>query len=910
MNEPGTTNPNCIKCKLWQNCNSPFMKPVGNKHSVVMFVGDAPNLDDDEAGIPFTGSTKTRLYDILDVLEINDVIFTNTVRCTPSDGKVHKRHIDYCKQFLLDDIQQYNPDIVVLLGNSPLGAILGESGITTWNGVVIEREDRTYIPLLNTAYVERNPAIEDEWLEGFVKISDILAGNYNVSNNIKLHYPKTVVDVQNMITALHTADDVIAFDTETATLDQHSDVAILLACSFAYIDKFDVCHSYGFPIDHSETYFDDDELDIIADLICDFFDTYNGDIEGHNLKFDWKVIKRFFDYEIKSGRDTILMSHMLTSRPDGHGLKRLSGLHLGMYDYDKPLRDYCKTNPECNVYKGGSYAFVPLKLLLPYAALDTAATILLDKVLWEKLSEQQQYFHKELLMRASDAVALMEYNGFALDGFITERYHNIYTHIRDGIYTELNDDVDVKCMVQEKQKLQDYQIIADALDVNVKETGWEKVIKLHEKQKEWGIVNGNIVINKDIIPNKRKKNTRKRQLYTFNPNSDYHVRDLLFVYKGISEDTVEKTDTGLPSVSASSIAVHKEKFPIVDKLRYYKLLNNMLSKYLGPAFHKEWSSDDGRVRSNYNIGKAKTGRVTSSDPNLQNIPTPEKEPGTLLESLPIKNIFTHTFPNGKLMSVDYSGMELRIMACIADVTNMLKAFEDDKDVHSMVGIFATEGTPLQDVTHEQINYFRKHYNHIRYKYKWTNWTLLFGGSEYTLHHLYGIPLDEGKNIIDKYYEAFPEILTFHKWIVDFTMDNGYIESVFGRRLYLPYAKDLRPQVEKQHKKDLRTAYNMPIQSPANDVLFAAEGIIVDRMKKLSMESMLVNTVHDSLVFDVHPDELSELAILTVDAMENVAELAKTYYPNVDFTWLTCPLKADVEVGTHYGAEEHYEVLKV
>jgi len=383
------------------------------------------------------------------------------------------------------------------------------------------------------------------------------------------------------------------------------------------------------------------------------------------------------------------------------------------------------------------------------------------------------------------------------------------------------------------------------------------------------------------------------------------VRDLLFDYKGLDVSTVEATDTGLPSVSAGSLAPHRHTFPIIEQLRYYKLLNNMLSKYLSPPYNNEWQSDDGRVRSDFNMGKAKTGRITSSDPNLQNIPTPEKEPGTLLEILPIKNIFTHTFPGGGLASIDYSGMELRIMACVAGVKNMLLAFKEEKDVHSMVGIFATQHIPLREITHEQINHFRENFNTVRYKYKWTNWTLLYGGSEYTLHNLYGIPLDEGKEIIDKYYTAFPEILDFHQYIKDFVMDNGYIESVFGRRLYLPYAQDLRPEVEGQHKKDIRTALNMPIQSAANDVLFAANAIINSEMKRYKMQSMLVNTVHDSLVYDYHPAELDDLVDLAVDVMENITVYAKDYFPHIDFSWLTCPLKADVEVGTHYGAEEHY-----
>jgi len=279
---------------------------------------------------------------------------------------------------------------------------------------------------------------------------------------------------------------------------------MLLACSFAHIDSKGVTWSYAFPIDHPESWWDDDEYYEIADMICGWFDSFQGVTVGHNYKFDWKVVKRFFDYEIKTGRDTILMSHMITSRPDGHGLKRLSGLYLSMYDYDKPLRDYTYEHPECNVYKGGSYAFVPLDILLPYAALDTAATVKLDSVLWPQLTEKQQYFHEELLMRASDAIADMEYNGIKLDDYIVERYYTIYTTVRDRIYQEMLLDPDVAQLTVDKQLEADYAVLADALDIDMKSKGWMKDIAILKDH--WTAENGTVVIDKNIIPNKRKKN--------------------------------------------------------------------------------------------------------------------------------------------------------------------------------------------------------------------------------------------------------------------------------------------------------------------------------------------------------------------------------------------------------------------
>jgi DNA polymerase-1 len=162
---------------------------------------------------------------------------------------------------------------------------------------------------------------------------------------------------------------------------------------------------------------------------------------------------------------------------------------------------------------------------------------------------------------------------------------------------------------------------------------------------------------------------------------------------------------------------------------------------------------------------------------------------------------------------------------------------------------------------------------------------------------------EAERIVYEYYKRFPEVLDYQEECVEFTEKHGYIESPYGRREYLPWIND---SDTKKRNKAKREAVNMPVQSGAGDTLLAALVVVDDKIQQLGLETKTVNEVHDSIVLDVPYHEIHPVAELCIDAMENIKDYAKDYFPDIDFSWLISPLKADVEVGTHYGAEIPYE----
>jgi DNA polymerase I len=847
----GIKNEVCVKCKLHSNCRSPFMESYGSEEPLVLIIGEAPGEDEDARGIPFIGKAGKLLRQVLPEIGFDvekDVRFTNVVRCRPEGNKITSKAIDFCSQFAIEDIKKYDPPMVFLMGNSPLSGILGEKGVSNWNGTIIEKSDRIYVPLYHPAYLLRNPQPMDQWLSAMMNAFDNLISEDGTHKaKIQYKYPKTIKEVEEMRDYL-AGFKRIGFDTETRHLKAFNKDQMLLSFSFATSEV-----AYSVPVDHPENpWISKKENNKVKELCIEILKAHDGNIVGHNIKFDQLQTYTLLGHWFEAGGDTILISYLLDSRRGIHGLKRLAGIHIGMFEYDAEIIAYKRLDPKkYDPEKGGSYENIPLNVLEKYGAKDAVAVMLLEPILFEMLSDKQKILYHDLNVPMSNFLAYMERNGFSIDERIAKRYLKIYTARRDEMYED---------------------VLGDSLV--------QRYVKYHNRKiREY---------NETIPKISRKK---KRKDFVFNPGSAVQMIELVYTF-GKIEPTI-LTKGGSPSVAATTLKLYQNKLQFLDKLRYYNLLNDMISKYLLPATNGKWMSTlDGKVRSSYNMN-TKTGRLSSSDPNLQNIPTKEKEPGTLLEYLPIKNEFMTSFEDGLIMSADQSGMETRTFASLANCKKMLEIHRSGRDFHEMVSRMVTKMNTGEIP------------KHIRYKFKKVTWTLIFGGSAYTLSKIDGFPEGEAEDLVKAYFKEFPEVPEFLEKCIEFAEDHNYIESPFGRREHLYYIND-KYQVKLQ-RRDQRMSENMPIQSSASDLTLMG-GIILNReLRKRNLLSRIVNTVHDSLVLDLPKVELPYVAMLTKYCMENVVKLAPIHFPNIDFSWFNCPLVVDIEIGTHYGALEKYEI---
>lgn len=827
---------NCAKCGLQTSCKTVKMQPDTGHISAdmpceILVVGEAPGAEEDISGIPFTGNSGRLLREVMseECLGQFGIVFTNVIHCRPPDNKTPSAmQMKHCLPQLLEEIEMYNPRLIILAGNTPLKALLGETGITTWQGVLVEKDGRAYLPVYHPAYVLRNTEAITAFADSIRKAADYMEGKDSAVIDVLQKYKMLKVQTAAEAAAMEEillAEPIISFDTESNIgVEPFSAGTFPIACSFAAenIAYAVILNQETVPAVHR----------ILQSRVPKVL---------HNAKYDYQVI--FAEYGIRINNivgDTMLLSYILDSTPGRHGLKELAGRHLGMYEYDAPLKEYYQQHPEADPSRKGDMSRVPHEILLEYASFDAIATFELHRILEKELSAEQCALYVDLIMPASNALAVMECNGVKLDLRTIKYYRALYRQVQNVRYAAMLEYPEVQ---------------------------------------------------------KYLKSTKAARL---NPNSPVQMKALLFDKKYFGLKPKEMTATGEPSTSWDSISVHAESCPFVKDYRYYKLLGKMLSTYIEPA--EEWLGRDGRVHASYLLHGTATGRLASRRPNLQNIPTPEKEPDTLLAVHPIKNIFTHTWEGGSILAVDYSGMELRTMASVAGVEGMLSAFREGKDVHSVVTCALFHYTYDEFIAKKKAG--DQEAISQRYRAKWVNWTLLYGGSEHTLMNLYGLPEDEAKSLVKQYYTMFPEILLNRDNVLKLARKNGYVESRFGRRRYLPYIND---RDGSRRSSAEREAVNMPIQSAASDILVCGLVVLNDLMQQNGFRSLMVNTVHDSVMFDVYPGELDDLAWLVREVLEKVAsKYGPEWFPHLDFSWFTCPLEIDAEFGDHYGCLEHYK----
>lgn len=881
---PNFDNEYCQKCGLHSGCHSGKMPGDGASEPLILFIAEAPGEVEDRYNRVLVGPTGKLLRDTLREIGIDEsqCRFTNVVRCRPPDNRTPKANeIKHCSHFLEDEIAETQPKVIVLLGNVPLKAVLGESGISAFNGTVVKRDGFTIVPAYHPSFVARNGVqgeILDQWLIALMNAK--AASEDSVTDlDYTITVPETIEEVYEgfkHIVQLHKETGYnIAYDVETRWLHPEKPGNTILMFSLAVGNE-----SLVIPLYHRESWWSDEDKELIWIELEDLLMYYP--ITGHHVRFDQKATRVLEGIDFVPKGDTLNISRLLNAHDKAHGLKRLAAVMLNLFDYDKPLKDYQAEHPEADpAKKGGDFGLVPLDILLEYSGLDTIACSLIEQKLLPQLSPKQRALYDEMIQPASDTLGRLEQNGFYVDRVIAERYATIYQATRARYYRLLTEDQDVAWYIEHK--------------------------------------------------------TKENKKFVFNPASDFQMRDIIFGVKDYP--ALHRTETGLPSVSWDSIKEYKDAEPFFKTLRMWNLMNDMLSKYLMPPVTGEWFyGTDDRCRVNFNLGGAATGRLSSSQPtNLQNIPTTEKEWGTLLMYKPIKNIFTasswaddgfkfdklkdlrdmgalpprvieedwikplhpyreYPFPTqrGKLCKFDFNGQELRVMASVANVPGMITAFNEGRDIHSFVTSLLF-GIPEHLV--------KKEYNHMRYRAKWVNWTLLYGGDEHTLYNLYQLPLEEAKELMKKYYGVFPEILDFQKKVKKFVAENGYVESILGRKLKLHYTTpEDRARHQAMYNKDMRTAVNFPIQGTASDMLLLAMNIIQAHLMSGGYRAIMVNTVHDSVVVDTPLDEVDAIKELCVTVMESLPALGKTWFPSIDLSWLRVNLKADCDVGIYYGSK--------
>ena len=333
----------------------------------------------------------------------------------------------------------------------------------------------------------------------------------------------------------------------------------------------------------------------------------------------------------------------------------------------------------------------------------------------------------------------------------------------------------------------------------------------------------------------------------FNIQSPKQIAEILFVQ--LELPVIKKTPSGAPSTDEEVLQKLAEDYPLPARILDYRSLAKLMSTYI-EKLPRMADPKTGRVHTNFSQATAVTGRLASSDPNLQNIPVRTEEGRRIREAFIAAE-------GCKLLSADYSQIELRIMAHIAEDENLLAAFRDGKDVHQATAaeIF---GIPLDDVNSEQRRYA-----------KVINFGLIYGMSAFGLAGNLGIERSAAQNYIAKYFDRYPGVAQYMERTRLEARENGYVETVFGRRLWLP---EIKGSNGPRRQGAERAAINAPMQGTAADLIKLAMIAVEDWLEKQQLKTKLLLQVHDELVFDVPLNEIDLLQEKLPDLMCNVAQL--------------------------------------
>lgn len=335
----------------------------------------------------------------------------------------------------------------------------------------------------------------------------------------------------------------------------------------------------------------------------------------------------------------------------------------------------------------------------------------------------------------------------------------------------------------------------------------------------------------------------------FNVNSPKQLGVILF--EKLELPVIKRTKTGY-STNAAVLDALEGKHPIIEKVKYYRTISKIYSTYIVGL--RSAVDVDGKIHSTFNQTLAATGRLTSTEPNLQNIPI-RHEMGR-----EIRKAFIPNNKDSLILSSDYSQIELRVLAHIAGDENMIEAFNNKIDIHTKT---ASEvfGVDIDKVSKLERN-----------NAKAVNFGIVYGISGFSLSKDLKISPKEASSYIDRYFERYPSVNTYLNNIKKEAKEKGYVTTIMNRKRYIPELRDRNKMVQAAGE---RLAMNSPIQGSAADIIKLAMVKVYNALKENNLKSTLILQVHDELILNVYKDELETIKKLVIDEMVNVLDLKVT-----------------------------------
>lgn len=859
----------------------PRARYLANGTKRIFIVGESPGETEDTEGEPFVGPSGKILWDALHKMGLADheIYIQNAVRCLPtmangSSGKTGIKMIRACAPFLLADIENEQPDAILLLGAKAMQAVLKKSGMTTNRGTVFQYKvgDRE-VPLVvgyhpaNVLY-DRNmkPAFEQD-IRFF---RDVVLGKQKktILDKMKLVLNPSAAFIQMFYNKAVTKGKPVAVDFETNTLQPLSREGFIALC----VSFSDGVNTFVTELDEAglgENSVRRDPPDPEAfKWIRALLEDKEVGLLGHSIKYDQHVAEARYGITMRNiVGDTLLLHRQLKPIQGSHNLGSVATEVLGVGNYKRETEEFGDGESDSN-----KFADMPFSLLAERNGADTFCTWHIHDRLLRKLDRETH-----------DDEPVWNFSG--LGKMISARDVYLKVSMPLSLVFQRMESYGIRVDEPYRKGLADKleQEAFQALD-SVRAIGPVKswhLMKWHEVRDDLLLRakdNNRIKVSPDRM-------IREKTKLMFNPNSRDQIADMLFGMAGfripIPHDW-PRTPTGKIQITMDLMRelAHRE-FPAIgdfcEQCIGYQHAINMRSTFvvgLDPFIDKR-----GILHGSFNVSLAETGRNSSSNPNLQNIPTDE-EGGSRFRKQLIPRL-DHSFVDG-----DYSQIELRVMAAYSGDKNLIGVFNMGGDFHEETARFVFKLGKSAPVTKDQ-----------RRIAKTVNFGIAYGESAKSLAENIDVSIEEAQSFIDVYFERFPDLANWIAHTQAFAQDCGYVYTMFGKKRLLGNAmiKNARGEDWKRLGHAMRQATNTPVQGSASDVTSVAlirldqEYEATRRISKGVIVPRLISTVHDSII--------TECRTVDVPLVEKIKRrvMETAYLPFIGPMLEGVPIVVDIEV---------------
>lgn len=771
----------CTLCRLHETCRTVKVASRGSEHPTVMFVGEAPGREEDQKGKAFVGPAGQLLEQAIKEYGLTPAFITNVVRCNPpGDRQPRVDEVTACIPYLKEEIRTMRPKVIVALGNTPLRALTGLTGVSSFSGTVVKEVGGIKIfSLFHPSFILRVPGMLPKFEMHLRELERVVNGEAKAE-------PIPVMDLSPR-EAFEMLEDkmelLTAFDYETTGLFKGTTghVRLIGFSNGAYTwtinaEKFPDTPKFM-------KWFLKSDIPKVA---------YNSAFEARWSLDEYGVAPNNLVH------DPYLL-HYLLDENSSRDLESVASQYLkaGSWGIEGLMRE-----------KGWTHETIPIEALIPYCGTDAFYTLALANHMRGEAGRQglSKDLYKNMLTLAQ-VCAELERTGIKIDKAWAADRDKEYEALQSGLLKKINRMEVVRGYVKQKR---------------LKHKGFE-----------------------------------------FNPGSAVQLRDLVFGKIGLYTEKKTKKG-GLMSTDQDTLEELKGAHPFIPAYLDWKGItttrNNFLVKF--PTY----CDGDDLVHPSYNPAGTVTGRLAATEP-----------PAHTFDQAPaVRGMVISRFPKGKLISNDYSQLELRLLASEAEEEALLEAFAKGKDPHGMTAerMFGKGFTKDQRAVAKTLNF-----------------GIAYGLQAKALSRKFHVGYEEAEEWLRHFQKSYPKIYIWMERQHDFVRKNGWIKSQFGRVRHLPEVlSGLLPKW--QLGRTLRQAGNFPIQSQGADINNLACIKIAVRIESAGLKSRLFLPIHDSIMIDSPPSEITQAKALCRGIMED--EMQEVC------TWLKVKLKIDQVISVRWG----------